>query len=64
MQSVRVCLFSQMMPSFDQHLESDYGTRVIMTRGLYTFYQLYEVHLPLALCMVSILERFLIKTGL
>ena len=51
-----------------------YRTRVIMTRGLYTFYPLFEVQKRffsrgffvefLALCMVSIQERFLIKSGL
>ena len=37
-----------------------YCTRAIITRGLYTFYPLYVLW-PLALCMVSIQERFLIN---
>ena len=50
-----------------------YRTRTIITRGLYTFYSLFEVQKRflrgfflkiLALCMVSIQERFLIKSGL
>ena len=40
-----------------------YRTRAIITRGLYTFYPLYVLW-PLALCMVCIQERFLIKSGL
>ena len=36
--------------------------RAFRTRGLYTFYPLFEVYLcTLALCMVSIQEWFLIK---
>ena len=51
----------------------DYRTRAIITRGLYTFYPPFEVQKVfsrvfflklLALCMVSIQERFLIKSGL
>ena len=42
-----------------------YRTRAIITRGLYTFYPLFEVHLcTVTLCMVSIQEWFLIKSGL
>ena len=50
-----------------------YRTRAIITRGLYIFYPLFEGQKPflrgffhkiLALCMVSIQERFLIKSGL
>ena len=50
-----------------------YRTRSIITRGLYTFYLLFEVQKRfsrgflkknLALCMVSIQERLLIKSGL
>ena len=51
-----------------------YRTRAIITRGLYTFYPLFEVQKRffkgffflkiLALCMVSIRERLLIKSGL
>ena len=42
-----------------------YRTRAVITRGLYTFYQLFQVHLgTVTLCMVSIQERFLIKSGL
>ena len=42
-----------------------YHTHAIITRGLYIFYPLFEAHLcTLALCMVSIQERFLNKSGL
>ena len=50
-----------------------YQTCAIITRGFYTFYPLFEVQKRffkrlflkiLALCMVSIQERFLIKSGL
>ena len=46
---------------------ANYRTRAIITRGLYTFYPLSEVHLctvTFGLCMVSIQERFLIESGL
>ena len=58
-----VVLHKSMTPIYD----FNYRTRAIITRGLYTFYPLFEVHLcilTLALCMVSIQERFLIKSGL
>ena len=53
--------------------DSKYHTRIIITRNLYTFYPLFEVQKRffkglflkiLALCMVSIQEQFLIKSGL
>ena len=47
--------------------KKEYRTRAIITRGLYTFYPLFEVHLctvTFGLCMVIIQERFLIKSGL
>ena len=47
---------------------TNYRTRAIITRGLYTFYPLFEVHfctLPFGLMyMVSIQELFLIKSRL
>ena len=52
---------------------SIYRTRAIITRGLYIFYPIFEDHFfvfkevfqkILPLCMVSIQERFLIKSGL
>ena len=51
---------------------SNYRTRTIITRGLYTFYPLFEVQKRfsrniflkiLALCMVGIQDRFLVKSG-
>jgi hypothetical protein len=54
-------------------MKKGYRTRAIIIRGLYTFYHLFEVKKCffkvfflkiLALCMVSIQERFLIKSGL
>ena len=43
----------------------NYHTRAIITRGLYTFYPLFEVHLRTATFgLISIQERFLIKSGL
>ena len=45
----------------------EYHMRANITRGLYTFHPLFEVIYalwPLALCMVSIQERFLIKSVL
>ena len=50
-----------------------YCTRTIITRGLYIFYPIFEDHFfvfkeffhkIISLCMVSIQERFLIKSGL
>ena len=45
-----------------------YRTRAIITRGLYTFYPLFEVHLCTVtfglMYGISIQERFLIKSGL
>ena len=49
-----------------------YRMRAIITRGLYTFYPLFDVQKRsrvfflkiLALCMISIQERFQIKSGL
>ena len=50
-----------------------YRTRAIITRGLYTFYPIFEGQKRflrsffckiLTLCMVSIQERFQIKSGL
>ena len=46
---------------------SIYYTHAIITRGLYTFYLLFEVYsctVTFALCMVIIQEQFLIKSGL
>ena len=52
------------------YIYSTYRTRAIITRGLYIFYQLFEgqkhflrdfFRKILALCMVSIQERFLIN---
>ena len=54
-------------------IEWVYRMRTIVTRGLYTFYPLFDVQKRfsrdfflkiLALCMVSIQERFQIKSGL
>ena len=47
----------------------NYRTRAIITRGLYTFYPIFEgqkrlFRKILTLCTVSIQERFIIKSGL
>ena len=56
-----------------QWLKEDYRTRAIIIHGLYTFYPRFEVQTCfftgifleiLALCMVSIQEQFLIKSGI
>ena len=38
-------IFSPVSNFGDQSLRPKYRTRAIITRGLYTFYQLFEVHL-------------------
>ena len=47
-------------------IEHTYRTRAIITRGLYTFNPIFEVQKRVfsERCMVSIQERFLIKSGL
>ena len=52
-----------------KHCKNNYCTRAIITRGLYIFYSIFEDHcffkeVFLSLCMVSIQEWFLIKSGL
>ena len=58
---------------FSPYLESIYRTRVIITRGLFTFYPIFEDHYfvfkevflkILTLCMVSTQERVVFKSGL
>ena len=58
---------------FDLILKIHYSTRAIIGCGLYTFYPIYEDHFfvfkeffqkILSLCMVSIQERFVIKSRL
>ena len=50
-------------------VQGKYRTRAIITRGLYIFYPIFEDHFYvfkkiLTLCMASIQERFVIKSGL
>ena len=56
-----------------ENLQYEYRTRAIITRGLYTFYPIFEgqtrflrsfFHKILTLRTVSIQERFQIKSGL
>ena len=65
----KLCPNSEVIPMVLYLGKIIYRTRAIITRGLYSFYPLFGVQKRfflkiLDLCMVSIQERFLIKSGL